>query len=101
MIRFHNDKFGYAFPTVNQVAYEAGVSESVAGKAITELVACGLLKKERSPTGQKNNVYTVVDPLDAAGFNERFPKAEARKAERWEAAVNRSKRPNASKREVE
>src|SRR5690606_428773 len=83
MIRYFNDQYGYAFPTVNQVAYEAGVSEQVARQAISKLVECGLLKKDRSPVGFRNNVYRVIEPLDSAEFNRRFPTGERRKRERW------------------
>lgn len=73
-----NAKYGYAFPTIFELARESGVSTSTVERCINVLVELDLIKKKRSPLGNKiNNVYIIKPPVATwEEFLQKFPEVE-------------------------
>jgi DNA-binding MarR family transcriptional regulator len=100
MVRFFNDGEGYAYPTVTDVSFEAGMSERTATDVIKRLTEVGLLVKKRTPKdGFHNNVYVPVTPIeDEEEFYAVFAGAREATVKRREEAEARNRRANAKQR---
>lgn len=74
---YWNSDYGYAFPTVNQLAADSGLSESTVLRCLKTLIELRLIRKERSNVSQ-NNVYYVNKPVSTIEELIRlFPEVEA------------------------
>lgn len=72
----YNKKYGYAFPSQDEIAYTLHISESTVKRSIKKLKALGLIHAGRN-SEFNNNVYYFVKPIeDEAEFFARFKEAE-------------------------
>lgn len=79
---FWNPKFGYAFPTIWQLAEESGLGEATVKRCIQTLVKLDLIEKRRSSVAQ-NNIYIVKKPVKTIEeLIAKFPEVEAYRKER-------------------
>ncbi|NNU88692.1 helix-turn-helix domain-containing protein [Geobacillus sp. MR] len=94
ILRRYNDKYGFAFPTVDEIAYTLHISDTTVKRAIKTLKKLGLIRVERN-AGFLNNVYYFEKPVeDEAEFFARFKEveeAEREHAEKWEKISQRRK----------
>ncbi|MED4918685.1 helix-turn-helix domain-containing protein [Geobacillus thermodenitrificans] len=94
LLRRYNDKYGFAFPTVDEIAYTLHISDTTVKRAIKTLKKLGLIRVGRNP-GFINNVYYFEKPIeDEAEFFARFKEveeAEREHAEKWEKINQRRK----------
>jgi predicted DNA-binding transcriptional regulator len=91
----HNAKYGFAFPTQDEIAYTLHISDSKVKQAIKTLKKLGLIRVKRN-AGFLNNVYYFEKPIeDEAEFFARFKdeveKYEREHAEKWEKISQRRK----------
>jgi len=90
----HNDKYGFAFPTIDEIAYTLHISDTKVKRAIKTLKKLELIRVDRND-GFLNNVYYFVKPIeDEAQFFVRFKEveeAERKHTEKW-ARINRRRK---------
>lgn len=76
LLHRHNVKYGYAFPTQDQIADALCISRSTVNTAIGTLKALELIDVERHPD-HDNVVYFLKRPIDnIMTFEMRFPEAK-------------------------
>lgn len=90
----HNDKYGFAFPAIDEIAYTLHISDTKVKRAIKTLKELCLIRVERN-AGFLNNVYYFEKPIENdAEFFARFKEveeAERKHAEKWEKISQRRK----------
>lgn len=59
---FWNPQYGYAFPTIWQLAEESGMGEATVKRCVSTLVELDLIEKKKSSVAQ-NNVYFIKKPV--------------------------------------
>lgn len=83
----YNANYGYAFPSIDEIAYTLHMSDSTVKRAIRTLQDLRLIKKERSPT-HNNNIYLFIAPIEQESeFLSAFPEvveSERKHNETWE-----------------
>ncbi len=79
-----NADYGYAFPTLDELAIHSGLSKSAVKTQIKTLIELELIRKRPSPlAGSKNDVYILLPPVTTReAFFEKFPEVEAKALER-------------------
>ncbi len=79
LLHRHNSKYGYAFPTQDQIADALCLSRSAVNTAISTLKFLVLIDAERNPD-HDNVVYFLKRPIDnRLSFEIRFPEAKTRR----------------------
>ena len=77
LLHRHNAKYGYAFPTQDQIADALCISRSTVNTSIRTLKSLGLIDVERHPD-HDNVVYFMKRPIDnILTFELKFPEAKA------------------------
>lgn len=88
LAHYHNDDYGYAFPSNYQLALDLNCSDDKITKMKAVLAKYGLVEIKRRPSG-RNDVYIVKRPIsDTDEFYRTFPQAAeygAKRAERMGA----------------
>ncbi|WP_110928762.1 helix-turn-helix domain-containing protein [Bacillus massiliglaciei] len=73
---YWNPNYGYAFPTIWDLARDSGLGESTVKRCIVTLVQLDLIKKERSEVAN-NNVYKFKRPVETVEeLKKKFPEVE-------------------------
>lgn len=96
-----NPNYGYAWPTIPQLAIESGLGESTVKRCIATLVKLELIKKQPSSVAN-NNVYVPLKPVTTieeliAKFPEVKPHMETRIARIKEREATDKQRLGAKK----
>lgn len=79
LLHRHNKRYGYAFPTQDQIADALCMSRSTVSTAIGTLKHLGLIEVERHPD-HDNVVYFFKRPIDnRLSFEIRFPDAKTKR----------------------
>jgi hypothetical protein len=82
LTHYHNDDYGYAFPTNYQLALDMNCSDDKITRLKAVLERYGLVDIRRRPEG-KNDIYVVKPPIrDQEEFYRRFPEAKRNGAKR-------------------
>jgi hypothetical protein len=82
LMRYHNDEYGYAFPTQWELAHRLNCGENKPRQLRGVLKKYGLIDFKRSKVGD-NDVYYVFHPIeDEAEFYAKFPQAKRNYEER-------------------
>lgn len=63
LLQFDNDKYGYAYPNIEQLMLYCNLGKSTVINGIDNLCRVGLLAKEKQQRLFKKNVYYVYQPL--------------------------------------
>lgn len=72
LLQYHNDKYGYAYPTVKQLKKLTGLGEKTVENGTARLHRVGLLRKAKRK-GQRNIIYFVDLPLSREQLYEQVP----------------------------
>ncbi|MFB5932982.1 helix-turn-helix domain-containing protein [Peribacillus frigoritolerans] len=87
LIMRYNAEYGYAFPSLTDIAQTLHLSDSTTQRAIKALKELELIKVERNPEFN-NNVYYLLKPIESyEEFIAKFPEvkeAEEKHVEKWD-----------------
>lgn len=81
---YWNPDYGYAFPTVYELARESGLGISTVERCLRTLVKLDLIEKKPTPIASKrNNVYIIKPPITTLEeFLQKFPEVRQYMQER-------------------
>jgi DNA-binding MarR family transcriptional regulator len=95
IVDYYNADWGYAFPSVNELAFAYGKSAKTTSEHLKVLEECGLIKRSRTT---QNNIYIPYYPLSKNELFKKFPEA---KANYEKALAKRDEEKERSKRNLE
>ncbi|MDR4169541.1 helix-turn-helix domain-containing protein [Bacillus nitratireducens] len=92
LVRYHSEKYGYAYPSNKQLEVEIGVSPATLVRTKSRLVQVGLIDIVKSASFANKDTYYAYMPLTKEGLYQQAPKEAAEYQERKELAKNKAAR---------
>ncbi|PRT02977.1 hypothetical protein C6356_23985 [Bacillus wiedmannii] len=92
LVRYHSEKYGYAYPSNKQLEVEMGVSSKTVTRSKERLENVGLMDIVKSPNFANKDTYYVYVPLSKEELYQQAPKEAAEYQQRKELATDKAAR---------
>lgn len=92
LVRYHSEKYGYAYPSNKQLEVEMVVSSKTVTRSKERLVQAGLIDIVKSANFANKDTYYVYVPLTEKELYQQAPKEAAEYQERKELATDKAAR---------